>query len=87
MLEKKALMEENNRIMRVVNTEGKTVPIRFDQIKHKISGLAKLNALPIEITDEMNEERKHHVIEKNKKNAGSSMNPIVCLRTLVSKKK
>jgi hypothetical protein len=73
--------------MRVVNTDGLTVPIRFDQLKHKTSGLAKLNAIPQEIREDMDEGQKQHIVEKNKRNAGSNLDPIVCLRTLVSKKK
>lgn len=40
-------MEEDNRIMRVTNTTGEVVPIRFDQVKHSVDQ-RKLNKMNVE---------------------------------------
>ena len=76
--------------MRVTNTTGEVVPIRFDQVKHSVDQrkLNKMNVETLVAEDPKNELQVAKIKEKNKRNGkGISMNPVVCLRTLVSTKK
>ena len=77
-------MGEFKQSVRVINKEGRQVLVRLDIVNQKISNaiLAKLNYW---------EERDTNAIEGERKNItkakGVVVNPIVCLRSLVSKKK
>ena len=86
----RAQQEEDNKIMRVTNSNGEVVPIRFDQVKFS-TDQKKLDKLNVEVlvpSNPNNETEVAKIKEKNKRNnKGMSMNPVVCLRTLVSAKK